>query len=384
MKELWQEICFILHGDITSSISEEMYEQKIIQSLEKMGWNRFRKEIILKQSVQLGSAGRIVPDIIVKSLHNNQSFVIEVKKPSAEINNPSHKNQLFSYMRQLKLEYGVLIGNQIQIYYDGKLKQEENPVLLKSITFSESSQNEWLFTNLFHKDKFSYETLEIYAKERITSLENEKKEKELLNLLLSLEYKNKIKEIVAENLQQDFDKEIIENVLNEITIIFSNKVTVSPPIDESECILQNNNLMQQISLSTRTHQQQVGNINITEPVVLIRTSRLFRQGMSDKELYEITRGVWKIGENRKRVEYAFCVADGIVREIYKIQKWQPAGTTLYETSVMLDANIKDKWVGRWEFIGQIAPDTIRNKYIGKSVADYFVQGNANPINYLNI
>jgi hypothetical protein len=50
-----------------------------------------------------------VPDIIL-SLHNNQSFVIEVKKPSADIDNFSHKNQLISYMRQLKLEHGVLIG----------------------------------------------------------------------------------------------------------------------------------------------------------------------------------------------------------------------------------------------------------------------------------
>jgi uncharacterized protein len=121
-------------------------------------------------------------------------------------------------------------------------------------------------------------------------------------------------------------------------------------------------------------------INIIEPALLIRTSRLFRQGMSDKELYEITRGVWKIGLNRERAEYAFCVPNGIVQEIYKIQRWQPAGTTRYETRPTMDTNIE----GRWEFIGQIAPDTIRNKYIRKSVAHYFAKGNANPINYLNI
>lgn len=228
VKELWEEICFILHGDISPSISEEMYEQKIIQSLEKMGWSRFRKEIILKQSIQLGSAGRIVPDIILKSLHNNQSFVIEVKKPSANIDNFSHKNQLISYMRQLKLEHGVLIGNQIQIYYDGKLNKGDDPILLESINFSESNQNCLSFINLFHKDTFSCESLETYAKERITNLENKNKENELLDLLLSSKYQNKMKEIIAENLHQEWDNEIVNNLLDQITITLSHKKTAQP------------------------------------------------------------------------------------------------------------------------------------------------------------
>lgn len=118
-------------------------------------------------------------------------------------------------------------------------------------------------------------------------------------------------------------------------------------------------------------------INITEPVLLIHTKQLFELGMSAKKLYEITRGVWIVGKDREKVEYAFCVAGGIVREIYKIQKWQPAGTTHYETRAIT----KDDWLGRWEFIGEVAPDKIRNKYIGKSVAHYI---NQNPIRYLNI
>ncbi len=228
VKELWEEICFILHGDISPSISEEMYEQKIIQSLEKMGWSRFRKEIILKQSIQLGSAGRIVPDIILKSLHNNQSFVIEVKKPSADIDNLSHKNQLISYMRQLKLEHSVLIGNQIQIYYDGKLNKEDDPILLESINFSESNQNGLTFLNLFHKDTFSYENIEAYAKEKITILEKEKQKNALLDLLLSSNYQNKMKEIMAENLHQEWDNEIVNNALAQITITLSHKKTAQP------------------------------------------------------------------------------------------------------------------------------------------------------------
>jgi hypothetical protein len=36
MSGLWQEVCFILH-DISQTSSEELYEQKVIQSLEKLG-----------------------------------------------------------------------------------------------------------------------------------------------------------------------------------------------------------------------------------------------------------------------------------------------------------------------------------------------------------
>lgn len=126
-------------------------------------------------------------------------------------------------------------------------------------------------------------------------------------------------------------------------------------------------------------------INITEPALLFRTQKLFKQGMSAKELYEITRGVWRIKLDRaEKAEYAFCIADGIVREIYKILKWQPAGTAYYETRAMQDANTKGKWVGRSEFIGEVAPDKILNKYIGKSVAYYFKRGNASPFIYVNI
>ena len=184
MDELWQEICFILHGSISTSISEEMYEQKIIQSLEKLGWSYFRKEIIVKQNYQLGSVGRIIPDIIVKLLDNNESFVIEVKKPSADIENSSHKNQLFSYMRHLKLEFGILIGSKIQIYYDGKSNPTEEPILLKGIDFLNSNKDGLLFIELFQKKSFSYQKLEIFCRTKSQRACNKISSKEIIKAFI--------------------------------------------------------------------------------------------------------------------------------------------------------------------------------------------------------
>ena len=50
---------------------------------------------------------------------------------------------------------------------------------------------------------------------------------------------------------------------------------------------------------------------ITDPVMLVRISRLFRPGMSDMALYEATRGVWRVGPRRDRARYALTVHQGV-------------------------------------------------------------------------
>lgn len=119
---------------------------------------------------------------------------------------------------------------------------------------------------------------------------------------------------------------------------------------------------------------------ITEPVLLIRISQKYSPGMSKQALYEATRGVWVIGERRENVHYAFSVAGGIVREVYEIHSWHPAASTPYETRPLQDVTHK----GRWEFVGEVAPESVRKKYVDCPVVDYFRKGAANPIMYVNI
>jgi len=120
-------------------------------------------------------------------------------------------------------------------------------------------------------------------------------------------------------------------------------------------------------------------IDISEPVLLIRISQYFQEGMSTESLYEATRGVWVIGERRSNVQYALSVANGIVQEVYAVKSWHPAASTPYKTRSLSDVN----YPGRWEFLGELAPTTIREKYLDKSVAHYFKKGAANPIMYVN-
>lgn len=120
-------------------------------------------------------------------------------------------------------------------------------------------------------------------------------------------------------------------------------------------------------------------VEIDDPVLLIRINREYRYDLSEDELYEVTRGVWRIGERREKATYALSVFRGLVREVYQIDEWLPAGTTEYK----LRGREEVDRPGRWEFIGRKAPDTIRNKYIDKSVEDYFPLRSQNPITYVN-
>jgi len=120
-------------------------------------------------------------------------------------------------------------------------------------------------------------------------------------------------------------------------------------------------------------------VRVADPALLLRPSRLYHHDITPTELYEITRGVWRLGPRRQRAQLALAVFKGVVREVYTIQSWHPAGSTPYLTR---DRAEVDK-TGRWEFIGQKAPDSIRARYLNRSVASYFARGQQNPVVYAN-
>ncbi len=119
-------------------------------------------------------------------------------------------------------------------------------------------------------------------------------------------------------------------------------------------------------------------VAIHEPSILVRVNRLYRPGMPARELYEVTRGVWAIGKRRQTVRYAMAVYHGIVREVYRIKSWQPAGTGSYRYRSRKDVHAP----GRWEFRGVVAEAGIRDRYVGRSVEHLLPTGSQNPIRYV--
>ena len=103
--------------------------------------------------------------------------------------------------------------------------------------------------------------------------------------------------------------------------------------------------------------------------------------MTDAELYDATRSAWRVGKRRREeATYAFSVFEGVVREVYQIAQWLPAGSTFNNRN-------RGKQVTRaqrWEFVGTIAEDSVRQRYLNRYVGHLFTQGAQNPIAYVNI
>lgn len=116
-----------------------------------------------------------------------------------------------------------------------------------------------------------------------------------------------------------------------------------------------------------------------DPLMLIKINRLFRSDMSELELYEATRGTWVLGRRREKAKYACAVFRGVVREVYQIDEWNPAGTKDYSTRD--DSAFAGN--GRWEFCGRKAPETVRNRYLLRSVRHLQGASAQNPIRYVN-
>ena len=120
--------------------------------------------------------------------------------------------------------------------------------------------------------------------------------------------------------------------------------------------------------------------SIREPSILIRVNQLYHYGMTAAELYDATRSAWVVGDRREGSRFAMAVFEGLVREVYRITQWLPAGSTF-----------NSRWSGRafrrngrWEFVGVLAAEKIRKRYVNKYVGHLFTRGAQNPISYVNI
>ena len=116
--------------------------------------------------------------------------------------------------------------------------------------------------------------------------------------------------------------------------------------------------------------------DLTENIAIIKINKSYREGLSEKELYDVTRGCWKRKlESVSNAEYVLAVSSGIVREVYDVDKWVEA-EDLHRETIQFDARVEK---GRVGFHGKIAVPEIREKYIGKYVNNLYKRGEAGPV-----
>ena len=104
-------------------------------------------------------------------------------------------------------------------------------------------------------------------------------------------------------------------------------------------------------------------VEVKHKAILFKISRLYYAGMGAAALYEMTRGAWKLGANRQKAEYAIALYQGVAKEVYRINKWHPAGTLPYHIRDISDW----KYKGKWEFSGEVAESAVRDRYVGNKM-----------------
>ena len=119
-------------------------------------------------------------------------------------------------------------------------------------------------------------------------------------------------------------------------------------------------------------------VEIMEPALIIRINLENSDNITAQELYNATRSAWRVNIARaNNVEYVLSVHQGIVKEVYQVSGWYDAGATFVPKREDIIGS------GRYEFVGTVAEDTIRDKYLNKSVKHLFKKGNAQPVMYFN-
>jgi len=214
MENKWKEICYLIK--INRNSPENLFQSEIVNIFEKLGWSRFNKEIEEKRNINIGSANSLKPDIIIKN-HERDLFVVEIKKPTAKYTE-RNDSQLFSYLRQLKLNIGILINDRIHVFYeDSNCKV---PVEIMNIEFNENAQDGLKFLELFSKQSFNLETLINYCKNQMQSLD-------AIDYLTSEEFKSRIFEFIKDDACAKFSKESIELALKSIEINLINTIDIT-------------------------------------------------------------------------------------------------------------------------------------------------------------
>lgn len=217
MKDLWNEISYYLLKCKERNSLEKDYENTIVHCLTLLGWKQSLGDINTQCPVQVGHETKLA-DIVVSS-EGVEHFVIEVKRPGHIISSKDEQ-QLFSYMRVRKFQFGLYIGEDIRLYYDDSTSAEiTEPAFIVDIT-KDNSDGESL-VELLSKGSFDVERLrEFCIRKKEEALKASMKEQiineEIIKLLNDTEgafFKNLYREYcITKGMDDDFSERVLEKI----------------------------------------------------------------------------------------------------------------------------------------------------------------------------
>lgn len=236
LREIWEEICFHLSDNVNPNINENVFEQIVLRTLLErlLGWSQFRGEIKVKPQLHIGRQNIITPDIVLYATDNRAAVVLEIKRPSEDLSRPGSFAQLQSYMRQTRAEFGILLGKEIHVYYEGSLSSDlHDPFLLSKINFNSNSSKGMEFVDLFYKDNFIARTYEPYLRAHVERLKREQQIDVIKKQLISEDTKSKVLEFLKNEFSST-GNDILADAIRGISINISYQQSNSIHYDEPE------------------------------------------------------------------------------------------------------------------------------------------------------
>lgn len=181
------------------------------------GYSFIKKEIDNQRSIRLGSKDRVIPDIIIKG-DDKDLFVVELKQLSLFFDNKM-KDQLFSYLKQLELNIGVLVCHDIYVYI---FYGNGNSAFVK-IPLEKDNKDGAKFVELFSKGNFDKEKVKEFIEGKTKKDKNIKEMQELI----TTEY---VIDLIKNDLSKGYNQDEIEEALDNFNITINKKVKMLPNV----------------------------------------------------------------------------------------------------------------------------------------------------------
>lgn len=209
--KVWKKICNNMENYKTCS---EDKLQIVVENIFDMqlNWDK-SMGCITRPVIKFGSSNSGIPDLILCK-DNHRWVCIELKKYLAGIKE-RNKEQLFSYMRQLKLSFGILWGNTIQVYFD-EFSDDEFPIFVCEIPFEKDNELGIQLIERLYYDKFNFDDFKAFCVKQIELDRNKKDTDNKIKFLCSTDGIKYIKEL----LQIEYPTEVVEDL--EITVSSKN------------------------------------------------------------------------------------------------------------------------------------------------------------------
>lgn len=222
MNDNWIEIVETLQPYVKCNSTEPKYQQEIENCLKFLGWRSSNKTMQSQVTINIGHKNSIRPDIILYK-DGIPVLPIEIKRPN-NICNIKQESQLMSYMRQLRLNIGLFIGENIQLYYDNP-NDFDNPVSVFKVEFREDDANGDIFCEMLSYGKFDIISLEDFCKERYNQIIARNNLQQRLNefLFSGNATKNIITLIKEKFTKEGFEDDVLNAELSKLDINVNRK-----------------------------------------------------------------------------------------------------------------------------------------------------------------